>query len=154
MRLFGSKRTLWVPSPSVVKVNWYFALNALLQRNERLCRHYAVDALQPAVQQFHQLLVVTGIEFDHHRVGASGEVALHHFGDVHQLLDHILVHRAFLQRDTYIGAGAVAQALGIHVEAAARNDIGIDEVLNALMDSSTRDVTLGSNILERDARIL
>jgi hypothetical protein len=81
-------------------------------------------------------------------------MTLHHLGDMLQALHHILIHRALLKGYAHIGTGGIAQALGVDIEAAARDDIGIDEVLNTLVDGSTRDITLGSDILKRDTGIL
>ena len=81
-------------------------------------------------------------------------MALDHFGYMLQALDDILVHRTFLEVDAYIGTGTVAETLGVDIEAAASDDISIDEMLHTLMDGSTRDITLGSHILKRDSCIL
>ena len=113
-----------------------------------------MHTLQLTVQQLHQLFVILGIELDKHRIRACGEMTLHHLGDVLQLLHHVLVHRTLLQVDAHVGTGAVAQTLRVHVEAAARDDIGIDEVLHTLMDGCTRHIALGSHILEGDTGIL
>ena len=113
-----------------------------------------MDALQLTIQQIHQLFVVAGIELDEHRVGACGEVALHHLRDELQALYHVLVHRTFLEVDADIGTGAVAQTLRVDIEAAASDDVGIDEVLNTLVDGCTGYITLGCHILERDTGIL
>ena len=69
-------------------------------------------------------------------------------------LDDLLVHRALLEGDAHIGAGGVAEALGVDIEAAAGDDVGIDEVLNTLVDGGARHVALGGDILERDSGIL
>ena len=44
-------------------------LDALVERDERLCGVNACDALYLAVQEVHQLLVVARIELDEHGVG-------------------------------------------------------------------------------------
>ena len=67
---------------------------------------------------------------------------------------HFLIHRTSLQGDAHIGAGAVAQRLGINIEATACDDVAVDETLHTLMDSCTRDAALCSNVLERYAGIL
>ena len=94
-------------------------------------------ALQFAIEQVHQLLVVFGIQLYQHRVRTSSKVALYHFGNVLQAFDHFFVHRSLLQVDTHIGTGGVAQALGIHIKSTTRDDISIDQMLHALMDSGT-----------------
>jgi hypothetical protein len=63
-------------------------------------------------------------------------VALHHFRDVLQLLNDVLVHGAALQVDAYVGAGRIAETLGVDVEATAGDDVSVNEVLDALVDGS------------------
>ena len=130
------------------------ALDALLQRDERFSCHHARNLLQLTVQQIHQLLVVAGVELHHHGVGTRGEMALHHLGDMLQALHHLLVHRAALQVDAHIGAGAIAQGLGVDIEAAAGDDVALDEALHTLVDGGTRHTTLGGHIFKRDTCIL
>jgi hypothetical protein len=81
-------------------------------------------------------------------------VTLYDFGYVAQTLYHIFIHGAAFQRDAHIGAGGVAQTLGVYVEAATHDNAVLNEVLYALVNGSTRHVTLGSDILERNASIL
>jgi hypothetical protein len=81
-------------------------------------------------------------------------VTLYHLWDVLESLDNVLIHRTTLQRDTHIGTGRVAQTLGIDVKTTPHDDFTLNEVLNALMNGSTRHITLCGYILERDARIL
>lgn len=135
------------------KVNGNVALDALLKRYQRLGSRYARNLLQLSVDQVHQLLIVAGIELDKHGVGACGEMTLDNLGNVRQELHHIAIHGAALQRNAHIGAGVIAQRLGIDVEPAARDDSCIDEALHALMDGGARNVALGCHILERYAGI-
>jgi hypothetical protein len=71
-----------------------------------------------------------------------------------EAFDDCLIHRATLQRDTYIGTSGVTQALGIDVKTTPHDDFTLNEVLNTLVNGSSRHVTLCGYILERDARIL
>ena len=67
------------------------AFDTLLKRNKRLCSNHTVNILKTTIQQLHQLFIITGIELDEHGIGTGGEVALHHLGDVLQLLNDILM---------------------------------------------------------------
>ena len=102
----------------------------------------------------HQLFVVAGIELDHHGVRTGSEVTLYDFGYVAQTLYHIFIHGAAFQRDAHIGAGGVAQTLGVHIETAAHDDTILYEVLHTLVDGCTRHVALGGDILEGNTGIL
>jgi hypothetical protein len=64
-------------------------------------------------------------------------VTFYDFGDMAQTLYYILVHRATLQRDTYVGAGRITQALGVYVETATHDDTVLNEVLHTLVDGGT-----------------
>ena len=80
----------------------------------------------------HQLLVVLGVELDEHRIGTCGEVALHNLRNREQTVDHVAVHRTSLQVHSDIGAGGVAQRLGIDLKTATRDDSILYEMLHTL----------------------
>ena len=134
--------------------NRYLALDALLERDERLGAYHAVDALQFVVQKVHELLVVAGIELHEHGVGTCGEVTFHHLGDSGNALYNLFIHTAALKVETHVGAGGVAEALGVHVETASCDHATFDKVLHALVDGGARNATFGCYVLERDACIL
>lgn len=129
-------------------VNGNFAFDALFERDKGLGRHYARYALHLVVQQIHQLLVVLCIQLYQHGVGACGEVTLYNLGDGEQTLHHIFIHAAALKVQTYIGAGRIAQALGVYVKSAASDDAALHEVLHTLVNGCARHAALGSDILE------
>jgi hypothetical protein len=73
---------------------------------------------------------------------------------VSQTFNHVLIHRAALQCDAYIGAGGVAQTLGVDIESATHDDTILYQVLDTLVDGGTRHVALGGYILKRDSGVL
>ena len=99
------------------------------------------------------MLVVLGVELDEHRIGTCGEVALHNLRNREQTVDHVAVHRPSLQVHSDIGAGGVAQRLGIDLKTAARDDSILYEMLHTLVDSCSRNAALCSHVLERKAGI-
>ena len=80
-------------------------------------------------------------------------MALHDFGDMHQAFHHLLVHGAALERDTHIGAGAVAQRLGVHLKSRTGDYSVFYQMLNTLMNGCARDSALGSYVFERNSGI-
>ena len=68
------------------------AADALLKRDERFGGNHTTDFLNTIVEEIHQMLVVTRIKFDEHRVGACGEMAFHDFGNKFELFSHSLIH--------------------------------------------------------------
>ena len=126
---------------------------ALLERNERLGSHHARDVLNLAVEQFHQVLIVAGIELDHHGVTASGEVNFYNLGNLFELGHDSLVHGTALQCQANESTGGIAQCLGVDNVARTSNDTHINHALDALMNGRARHATLDCNILRRDASI-
>ena len=110
--------------------------------------------LQLIVEQVHELLVVTGIEFDEHGVRTSGEVAFHNFRNVLQSLHHFLVHVATLQVQSHVCTSRVTQALRVDIESTTRDKSCLHQMLHTLVDSCTGYATLCRNILERNAGVL
>ena len=105
------------------------------------------------VEQVHQLLVVACVKFDQHGVRTGGEMALNDFGNGLKLFDNLLVHAAALKVEAYISAGRLAQAFGVGMESAARDDAFFHQMLYALMDGGTRNAALRGHILEGNARV-
>jgi hypothetical protein len=81
-------------------------------------------------------------------------MTFHDFRDMLQALYHILIHGTTLKCDTHIGTGTVAQALGVDIKATAHDNVRLYQMLYTLMDGCTGNITLCSDILERDACIL
>ena len=126
----------------------YLALDALVERDECLGRHHTRNHLHLVVEQIHEMLVVAGIHLEEHGVGTSGEVALHNFGNIDELLYHVLIHVASLEVHAYISACAIADALGVNIETATLYHTASNEMLNALVDCRTRHASLSGYILE------
>lgn len=131
----------------------HLAVDGLLERNERFGGDDARNLLDAVVEQAHEVFVVVGIELDEHGVGAGGEVTLHDFRNLVQLLHGVAVHGAALQRDAHVGAGAVAQTLGIDVVAGPYDDARLDEALHALMDGRTRHAAYRGHVLKGNTRV-
>ena len=73
--------------------------------------------------------------------------------ELQQLLHGVAVHGAALQRDAHVGAGAVAQTLGIDVVAGPYDDARLDEALHALMDGRTRHAAYRGHVLKGNTRV-
>ncbi len=84
------------------------AVDRLVEGDEGLGAHHAVDGLDFIVEQLHQVLVVAGIYLDEHGVGACGKVTFHNLGNFLQLGHHIAVHGPPLQVHADVGACAEA----------------------------------------------
>lgn len=134
--------------------NRNLTLDTLLQRDEGLGGNHAWDGLQLIIEQVHELLVVTGIEFDEHGVRACSEVAFHNFRNVLQSLHHFLVHVATLQVQSHVCTSRVTQALRVDIESTTSDETSFHQMLNSLVNGCTRDTTLCRYVLERDAGIL
>ena len=131
----------------------YLSLDALFERYQSLSGYNTGNTLQLVVEQRHELLIVTGIEFEKHRVGAGGEVALDDLGNFLQLGDNLAVHGAALEGYADVGAGVVAQHFGIDIVAGADNDFHLDQALDALVDGGARNATFNGDVLGGDARV-
>ena len=70
-----------------------------------------------------------------------------------QTLNDILVHAAALKVKTHIGAGRIAQALGVYIKSAACYDAVFHKTLHTLVYGSTRHSTLGGYIFKRYTRV-
>ena len=66
-------------------------------------------------------------------------MALHNLGNLLELACHVAVHRAFLELHAYVGAGVVAEGLGVDVISGAYYDFHVYESLDALMDGGSGD---------------
>ena len=73
-------------------VDGNYARNALVERDKGFGRDDALNLLNLIVELAHKVLVVDGVQFDEHRVGASREVAFNDFGDFHQPVRNALIH--------------------------------------------------------------
>ena len=124
------------------------ARNTLFERNHGFGRGNTGDFLNLIIKQILQMFVVAGIEFNQDRVGACGEVALHNLGNVDELVDCLLVHRATFELDTDVSAGTEAQKLRADLITTSGDDAFLNHARHTLMDGSAGHTAMGSNFLE------
>ena len=93
-------------------------------------------------------------KLDEHSVGAGGEVAFGHFGNLFDFRHYLGVYGTALQVHTYICAGEVTQGLGIDSVARAGDYTVLDHALNALVHCRTRYAAYQSHILRGDAGVV
>ena len=89
---------------SIIKIDGKGSADALFERDERLGSSNAFDVLNAVIHQRHQVLVVTGIHFNHHGVVSCGEVAFNDFLDFQEFRNHIAVHGSTFEREPDEGA--------------------------------------------------
>ena len=131
----------------------YSAVDGVVEADECLGAHHAGDVLDAVVEQLHEVLVVSGVEFEEHRVGAGGEVALDDLFDFLDLWDDASVHGSALKTYTYICAGGVPERFGVDCVARSGNDVHLGQALYALMDGRAADSAFNGYVLGRYTRI-
>ena len=90
----------------------------------------------------HHVVVVASEDLDEQVVIARRDVALHHLGNLLQGLHHAVEVLGILQIETDIGAGLVADLLGVDEKLRSQENAQVGELLYALVDS-------GKNVLLR-----
>ena len=75
-------------------------------------------------------------------------MTLHNLGYAQQARHYLLVHASALEVDAHVGAGGIAQTLGVDIETAAGNHSVVYQMLYALVNGCTRHAALGCHILE------
>ena len=128
--------------------------DTLLEGGQRLGVSHTTDRLNARVEQVEQMLIILGVELDKHGIGAQRELRLDHFGDLLQLLAHLVVHRALLQAQTDIDAELVAQLLGVDLVGRTNDDTIVKHLLHTLVNSCAADATSVGHVLERGTCIL
>ena len=108
----------WLQSCSLILVlvehDGELSRDALVQGDERFRAYHAGNLLNLIVDERHEVLVVVGVELDHHREVACREVRFHYLRNGVELLNHVAVHRATFQVDAHEGAGGVADGLWVY----------------------------------------
>ena len=89
----------------------------MVERDEGLCSGYAGYHLDLVVEEFHQMLVVAGKEFDEHGVWTGGEMTLHDLMYLFKLRHYLTIHGPALKIDTDICTGAVTKHFRIDIVA-------------------------------------
>lgn len=100
------------------------------------------------------MLVVTGIEFYEHRVGAGGEVAFHNFGNLLELGYNRAIHGTTLKVNADVGASGKSESLWINFIPRAGDDTEVDHTLDALVHGGTRHSALFAYGFRRYAGIM
>ena len=110
--------------------NGHFALHALFERNERVGRDYAGDVLDAVVEQFHEVLVVIGIQLAQYGERACGKVTLNNFLDFFQFGKNLTIHICSFESHTNVGASVVAKHFGIYQVPAFNHLISLTKEIN------------------------
>ena len=126
----------------------------MVETCERLRIGDAGYFLNKVIEQVHEVFVILGVEFDHHRVGAQGKVGFYHFRDFLQLRAYSLVQAAFVQGNPHIYAQVVTQHFGIDLITGTDNHAVVEHLLYPLMNGCPAYTANLRNILERRAGIL
>ena len=93
------------------------AIDALFKGDECLGSGNAIDMLNAVIDQRHEVLVVAGIDLNHHRVVSSGEMALDNLLDFEQFRHHVAIHGTSFKGKSDKRAGGIAQQFGVHIVA-------------------------------------
>lgn len=122
------------------------AREGLLQRDARLGGGDALDAQHVVEDRPHEVLVVDAVELRLDVALPRNEVGLDDLGDLLQLRDRLLQQLRLLDRDVDVGADIVAEQLGIDDRIAAQNHAGFGQLVDALVDSRTRDAAFAGDL--------
>ena len=112
------------------------------------------DLLNLGIQDLQQVLVVMRIDLDQEAESAQGVLGFHHFGNLLQRRDDLVVHRSFLHGNTDIHAELVTQHLRLNMVTGTGNDTILEHLLHALMHRGAAHPTLLRYIAERNAGTL
>ena len=105
------------------------------------------------VVDVHHVVVVASEDLDEQVVIARRDVALHHLGNLLQGLHHAVEVLGILQIETDIGAGLVADLLGVDEKLRSQENAQVGELLYALVDSGTTHVSRTCYFEERNASV-
>ena len=129
------------------------AADAVVEGNEGFSADNAGNHLNLVVEEFHEMLVVAGEEFDEHGIGACGEMTFHDLGNLFKFGDDLAVHGSTLEVHADVGACAVAQHFRVDKIAGTGDDVEVNHALDALMDCCTRHTALLCHILGGNAGV-
>lgn len=130
----------------IISVDGELAVDAVVEGDERLGGCDAVYHLDFVMEYFHKMFVVTGIQFDEHRIRARGIVTFNHFGNFFKFGDNIAIHSPTNEVNANIGTCVITNCFWADIVAGAGDDAHIDHSLDTLMDGCTRDTATQGNI--------
>ena len=132
----------------------YLALERLIERHIGLCARYTLNVQNLVEDGAHQMLVVDAVELHHQIVRTCDVVTLDNLRNLAELLYGILLASDIAHADTDKGAHVESQRFRCHHQAATLNHTHILQLLDSLVDSSSRNTTLAGNFEERRVGVL